>query len=780
MKEELEKLKAKIKKQPRDAITLRKLGQHYLKNRAYKRAFEEYRLSINFNPRLTSEIMLDHERLLAKDSKQINLRLSLISFLINNHEVDTAILELEELIEIDPTNSSVYNMLGRIYIQLNEIDKALTLLEQAQTLGVKNIGISQMLAGVYLEKGRHKDAIKFYNELLTHSPNDKNVIRTLGELYTRIDEIDYAAESYNQLFLHDPEAKNEVQKKLEELLMKDETNIKTREILAEVYMQSLKPDRAAEKLNEILLLDPNRIDFVIKKNKKILKNYPNHPQALLTLSSVQVRKGNFSEAIQNLDRLIKNHPEHASLAVQSCNHILEKYPDQYLAHQFLIEVYLNQEDYQKAIEKIKKLLALHQEAADWVITNIKDKTKKEPLLHEPLGYAYLKKEDHEKAFAAAEKLLTYRDDYARGHLLQGIVYLNKNQNRKAYHSFQNALRLAPLNTTIHNLLKEADYQELEKEKELLKRTSHHFELAKVYSKLDQQKEALKELQIAANEEKKILHTYNLMGELYIQAGRFNLAQSVINKALAEIKEEDRQIKHKLEFNLALCYETGGNIKMSLKLLEGILATELNFPGLQEKINFLKESNLKSMQNKALALVLLQSEKKATFALWGRESKNTTKKQNITESFGASHNDAGFDYYSKGMQQAAIEEFELASKIDPALISATNNLGVVYLESARLNEAIQKFKEGLRIDNASSIVLNNSGVAYFLYGASKEALRYFKLARELNPGLAAAAFNLARVAYKEGEIQLALDSLLAIPANDILYPLAQKELTYKQP
>ncbi|NQU18133.1 MAG: tetratricopeptide repeat protein [Candidatus Saganbacteria bacterium] len=778
MKQQLDELKSRIANNPKDSRVLRQLGWLYLNNHYLKRAHEEYCLAAGFNPRLISEIILDHEQLLAKEPENSAIRLSLISFLLNFSEIDTAILELEELLEIDPNNAAVYNLLGKIYVSLNQTDKALALLEKALEYGIKEIGISQMLAGVYLKKGRLEEAIQFYEELRRNNPGDKNILRTLGELYTRTNNFDPAAERYGQLFASDPESAQEVIKKLGALLLSDETNVKIREILVEIYMKTLKPDAAAETLREILLLDPAKIDFAIGQTKIILKNYPNHPQALITLASVLAEKNDFSEAIENYNRLIKHHPDFQKHAVAGCLGILKKFPDQYTAHQFLAQVYLSKADYQEAIAEMHKLLALHSDSADWIIQKCKDLAKKNPVLHEILGYAYLSKENSNKAQTEAEALLSHDKKSASAYILLGKINIKKNLTRKACDSFLNALKLSPHDIEIHKICRKVQIKELSLEETSIKKriledewkTELHFDLAKVYINMGRRPEALKELQLASRDQQRAPAVFNTMAELYIEEGRFNLAQSVLRKT-------DQSSNHS-QFKTALCYEAQGNIKKAIKVLEEILSDEIDYPGLDEKIKLLKTSSLKSLQNRMLALTIFTPETKKIYAFWGRESRSSSRKQNITTSFGLSHNNAGFDYYIKGMFKAALEEFDLAAKIDPAFTASTNNLGVTYIAFDRINEAIAKFKEALRIEPASSILLNNLGAAYFMEGNLEQAEKYLLQARENNPELASAAINLGDVSYQRENAELAINSYRSVGGQDILSSLAQKRLLCK--
>lgn len=777
MHPDLEELKRTIKSHPKDGKILMELARHYLFAGYFKQAKEEYIMAASFAPRLTSEIVLDHEKFISAHHDSVEARLLLAGFYLNAQDLNSATLELEEILDIDPNCNLAYNLLGRIFIKQERIDEALRLLESALAHGVKDLKISEMLASVYLEKGRLPEAIRFYEEL----PQDKSTLRTLGELYTRTKQYESAAAKYFEMFKQDPEVASEVLRKMEDLLMVKETSLTIREMLADLYQRSLKPDQAAAKLTEIVKLQPAKLDEVIEKLKRNLKNYPHHPATCFALAEALTEKGSYSETVEVYRSLVKSQPDLLDAALDGCCKILEHYPQQFLARQFLIEGYLKLDKTREALQECLTLLAFYKEGAEWVIGKCRELVKKEPFAREVLGYAYLSHNDPSRATLEAETLLAADRNHSPAYLLLGEIFLTQRLSRKAVEAFHKALELDPNNRLIHARYAGAREKELELEAESIKKRllddewkiSLHLDLAKVYLMMGKRDEALRELQTSLKDVQRAPFVYQLLGNLYREEGRFDLAVSSYEKGLECAPLDQPDVKKRLKFSLALTFEAQGLIKKSIKLFEELLQEDVDFPNLKEKIKFLKASSLASVQNKMLAAV-------SGFAFWGREARGGAKRQTLAVSFGGNYNNSGIDYFMKGMQPAALEEFTLACQLDPDFSAAKNNLGVTFLIAGQLNEAQQKLREAFELEPASAIVSSNLGLSYLLQDNLAEARKWLEKARAVDPELSAAAFNLADLAYAEDQAQAALALFSSIPQSDLLGDLAAKRLLYKVP
>ncbi len=185
-----------------------------------------------------------------------------------------------------------------------------------------------------------------------------------------------------------------------------------------------------------------------------------------------------------------------------------------------------------------------------------------------------------------------------------------------------------------------------------------------------------------------------------------------------------------------------------------------------------------------------------------------KQTEYTKSRARAHTDLGAVYYQKKHYEIALEEFNLAAKIDPNFALAYNGLGLVNAELGKDKEADAHFKKAVQIDPNNSESQNNYGtflcsrsrfdesiphflaavknplyatpaIAYTNAGicsarkndtASAEA--YLQKALQIDPLMNSAAHQLASMQFQRKETVLAKktlqNALLAKPSAEILW------------
>lgn len=110
-----------------------------------------------------------------------------------------------------------------------------------------------------------------------------------------------------------------------------------------------------------------------------------------------------------------------------------------------------------------------------------------------------------------------------------------------------------------------------------------------------------------------------------------------------------------------------------------------------------------------------------------------------------HNNLGNTYVMQGRVGEAMEEFQIALRLNPKYVEAHNNLGATYAEQGRLNEAIEEFQTALRLNPNHVNAHNNLGSAYTKQGRLNEAIEEYQIALKLNSNHVNAHYNIG-VAY----------------------------------
>lgn len=791
--EDLKEIREALKIDPNDPYALRAVGKYYLKEGYYRLAKNHYNQTVRLCPHLLPEIFLDFELEIKRDPEKIGPRLSLAGFEIAQGEIESAILELEESLGVSPKNVEAYNVLGKIFVKLGRIDEAIALLERSLEEGIRDVSLTEILAGAYLEKGRNQEAIKFYEEILEYRPGDKQTLRILGELYTRLENYNQAAQSYQAMFSDDPEVSREVIQRLEELLKRVEGNVFIREVLADVFMKSLKPEAAVTKLREIVRLDSTKLEDVVSKLREILKNYPGHPQALLVLAEVLRMQGNFSESVENYYSLSKNNPEFMEEALRGYQKVLEFYPQQILARTYLAEAYLYKKQIKEALLEFESILGVDSSSSEAVIRKCREIIKTNPqlqLAHLVLGRACLVKGEVQRAVMEAEGVISIDKKNTSAYLLLGEAYFNLKLSRKAVKVLHTALSLAPYDQQVLERYREAREKEIELEIESIKkglsedpwRISFHLDLAKLYLQKGLREEAVRELQIALKDQARAPFACNLLGCVHRGTGRYDLAAAQFNRALELAPPEIPDFARSVRFNLASTYEAQGNVRKAIKSYEGILQEDIDFGNLKRRVKYLKSTSLQSIRNKALLMVVSRYGEGESVVLWGREGKpgQAGRKEDVRVSFGQNYNNSGFEYFLKGMHKAAIEEFSLAVQLDSKFATVLNNLGVALAREGKITEAKARLEEAVHLEPHSVVFRNNLGAVYFLLGQIDQARIELEKAYALDPELSGVCINLGDICYFKKDIRRAIDLYKRAGNFDVLTELAEQRLAYKTP
>ncbi len=759
----------------------------------YHRAKDAFVHLLKNRPRLKGEITLAYEKTIQQKPQDISLRLSLADFFISLMDFPLAQIELEEILDLSPKNIEAYNTLGRLMIMQKRTRDAILLLERALKKNIKDIILTEMLASAYLKEENLSQAVKLYEEVLKYDPNNKRVLRILGDLYARLLRYEESARMYSAMFSDDPQVVREVTLRLEDLKQKEENSILIRELLAEVYLKSLKPDKASVEYRAILAIDPKKISDLLSKYKAILKTYPDHPETVIALAEGLVMQNEFSEAVEAYSKLLQRRQEFADMVIKGYQKILEKCPQQVMALQYLGEAFLLKGNYHEALNTFRYLIKIDPSSADYVFKKVREVLKSSPnliLAKLAEGEAFIAKGDYSSAISRAEEIISIDKKNAEAYVLLGDAFSLSKISRKAKDAFLQALKIDPFNEKIHQKYRTVKEKETLMEIESLNKKSEedvwrfslHLDLAKLYLKIFDRDKAIKELQTALKDASRAPFALQLLGDVFASQGKYHLAAAQYEKALQKVPPELAEFGRRAKFNLGMVFEAQGLLMKAAAIYEEILQEDIDFCNLKEKLKHLKSSKLFNIRNKKIICCLEEYGRKNVIGLWGRDLiyNRYEKDKDFDVSFGQSHNNSGFDFFMKGMYEAAKEEFSLSVGMDNKFAAALNNLGTALMREGAFDDAKTKFKAALDIEEDSPVVLNNLALTYFLKEETAKAKELLQRALEQDADLSVVKMNLGDVCYFKGDVEEALSAYKSVKNFDVLSDLAQKRLLYKIP
>ncbi len=119
-----------------------------------------------------------------------------------------------------------------------------------------------------------------------------------------------------------------------------------------------------------------------------------------------------------------------------------------------------------------------------------------------------------------------------------------------------------------------------------------------------------------------------------------------------------------------------------------------------------------------------------------------------------HDNLGFAYELEGNEAKALEEFELAVKLQDDNFRAWGNLGAAYGRLGKYNESIAALKKSIKIREYHK-TYDKLGLVYAELGIEDKAIESFKEAIKINPRYAKAHNDLGTVYGKTGAFDFAL-------------------------
>jgi len=785
-----EKLRKEAKKFASSTQDMLKVGQGLLVRGEFKEARLKFRLALLYNPRLVSRIALFYESILEERPENMNARLSLADLYLYLGDIDSAVGELEEMLDISPERADAYNILGKLYIKQGDIDSAIMLLEAAFRSGIKETSLVEMLAGAYIEKGRINEAISLYQGLLAKDGSNIGYSRILGELLARVDMPADAAFSFYSMLKIDLSSVSEVMYKLEDLKKKFPENIAVKELLADTYVKAVKPSLAASELENILNMDPSRSDDLIVKFKEILDKYPDEPFTLKVLAKVLTSKQLYSEAVAEYCKLMKFSNQYVDDAIAGFRDILSRFPGQVHAHEALGDAYLRLGRIEEALLEYIEVLRLNASAAGSVIEKCLKLSKENPnmiLVHQVLGQAYVAAGEGASALEEAEFMIYLDKNYSPAHQIMGDAHMKMGNYAKAQNSYATAMNIDPYNIIIHGKYAEASTAIINSDIDNLKkrieedpwRLGTHLDIAKLYLMVQDFEHGVKELQTAVKDTARAPFAYNLLGQAFVELGRFDLAVVQFERALEVMPKELGDAGKNFRFNLGAAYEAIGNIAAAIAQYEIILSEDMEFGNLQGRIKNLANINPESQRNKLIAAVIEKFGENGMIGMWGHDFRRTEIAGDaLSISFGQEHNSAGFEHFIKNRLKAAAEEFSLAVQLDPKFCAALNNLSVMHMKDGHLEQAETRLNLALSMDPGSAIIHNNMGVYHYLKKDFEGAIAEFNKALEVDPNFSPSYINLGDVMYARSSAQNAISLWEKMKSDDPLSAIATRRLAYK--
>lgn len=395
-----------------------------------------------------------------------------------------------EGLKIKPKSAVSYFELSGIYGYKKRGRDAVESAEKAVELNPENDWYKTNLAVLYQKYGMYQESLKLYKSLVDKHPGRYEYLFTLADNYLVLNKKEDALTTYSkiqetmgnseELALHKQNLYlelNQVGNAISEVenLIEDHPNKASYYgLLAELYDEKGDQEKTLYYYNKVIEIDPDNSDirFALyayysekgedeKAYEELKKGFKNPEASIDTKTQILLGFVNIENKIQQ-----ERGAELAKIMVES-------HPNDSKSHTALAEIYIQNQDYKKALISYKKAVSLDEN--QYLLWNqivfieadlkqydslIVDSDKAialfptQPLYYFFSGLGNTQKKNNdaaiEKLNAGKELVLDNKKMLGEFYQMLGDVYHSKGNHKKSDKSYDNALELNPRNLVVLN------------------------------------------------------------------------------------------------------------------------------------------------------------------------------------------------------------------------------------------------------------------------------------------------------------------------------------------
>ncbi|MGB9892781.1 MAG: tetratricopeptide repeat protein [Candidatus Saccharicenans sp.] len=685
-------------------------------------------------------------------------------------KIREAIIEYEKLLEDDPSDVSVNNIVGDLYVRLGQIEKAIRAFEK--------------VAAEYEKKSQYSQALAILKKICRLNPENPGYFIQMADLYTRQGFTAEAKQEYLRIaekFLRAKKVEEAIEL-YEKIVRLDKDDLNLRMQLAALYKLDGRPERAVNELLEAadLKLSLGQIEEAHKLLTEARKLSPENTRAGLKMAQVLRLKGE------------------ADKAMELAKEALEKNPHDLEALSFLGNVYFEEGKFTAAKEIFTEILNFYplNVNARYKLGRInlgEGDVDKAFEYFEPLVDSYLKKRKEDKAIGLLGLILTVRKDHLPSMEKMAAIF-RENKDLSRLEQVDRAI-LAELKRIGEKARMPSYYSELLRLKPTDEKLAKEYRELKKELMISEEEEALYDTWVPSREQEEEIQAGLAQADVYIQEGLARLARRVIEGLMLKYPN-DPLIKQKLNYIDSLRTELSEEElikkvekataietqvlrpakpraaereqkKTGLQLQEQLLSEDKISPldiftdtgiipiistdGREKKYYDLQE-NIRSELAMLSAVYLRQ--KKGVTTQFEKELSSIVSdfkkgiRERIPEEDYQIHLQLGLAFMEQGLLDEAIEEFNLASKDKNLILECLTLISHCYQQKGNLEEAERWLNRAIKLVAPGTdqyfALMYDLGLIYEHVGDLERALSIYRDIQSWNPTYRSIADKISRL------------------------------------
>jgi len=247
-----------------------------------------------------------------------------------------------DLLKKDPTALPVYDALFLQYARLNRLADGERILKSKVDNNPKVADAYLQLASFYYSTKKRPEMLATLNRLSSNQKDFPHSEVNVGDFFLRIRDLDSAMAHYQEGVKREPKEKHSYQKRMIEILVKQNKKEEAQQLITEVLKEDPKDPEAIAIRASLSLLTGTReqLQSAINDLQTVVSRMPQNPVLRYNLGKALLAKGNTQAAKIQFEESIK---------IQ---------PDYLLPRISLAQVYLQNQEFAKVVQMSQEVLAL--------------------------------------------------------------------------------------------------------------------------------------------------------------------------------------------------------------------------------------------------------------------------------------------------------------------------------------------------------------------------------------------------------------------------------------
>ena len=289
--------------------------------------------------KLLEASIAEYRKAIAIQTPTAALKMQLARALAADRQFPEAEQLYKELIAQDKSFVLAYNELYGVYLLENKNADAEQILKTGAANNPKQLSFLVVLANYYSSQKRHDDMVAVLNQIKSHKKDFDRAYLVVGDFYFRNGDLAESFRQYKEGMAADPKQKATYQKRMIEVLMRQNRRAEAADIDAAILKENPK-DSDARGLQASLLLDRGDVQKAISELQAVVNAAPDNFVARYNLGRAHVARGEWEQARQQFTEAIRERPDYLP------------------AHLALAQLQVMHSDYEAALKSVDQILVI--------------------------------------------------------------------------------------------------------------------------------------------------------------------------------------------------------------------------------------------------------------------------------------------------------------------------------------------------------------------------------------------------------------------------------------